>query len=180
MLFLSILQPDLIVSDKKADKSRYWLTYLLDDLPIGATFSPSALHLTIVPWFVTDVDEASLTQSFYKQFTRQEKIEISVGEIGEFNHKRKIPISFIESNDKLAELHDRSLAWLRSLEARWAVKTPHVGQDYIPHIRRRPGKNVKAGQKLGIDSLSLIRAHRRGDDFRIVIAKVKFDAENTT
>jgi hypothetical protein len=91
------------VSEKKADKSRYWVTYLIKDFEVGET-----------------------------------------------------------------------LGWFNLLNARWAVKSPYVGEQYIPHIRRRAGHNLSEGETLEISSLTLVCANRRGDDVRNVIAKVNF------
>ena len=57
-------------------------------------------------------------------------------------------------------------------EQYYIVKNPHAGQDYIPHVRRRQGHNLSEGDFIHITSLSLVRANRRGDDIRIVAAKV--------
>lgn len=169
-----ILQPELTVNDKKANRPRYWVTYLLKNLGVGETFSPDLLHLTIVPWFVVDLEKKEVGDSFTETFGGESKFEATVGEQDEFNQNRRIPINFIKPNPAVQQLHSKALDWLSSMDVRWAVKNPHVGHDYIPHIRRRDGRSVSEGDTLLIDSLSLVRAHRRGDDFRIVAAKVKF------
>jgi hypothetical protein len=56
------------VSEKKANRPRYWITFLLKDLAEGATFKPDALHLTIIPWFVSDKDDIEAINTFRKQF----------------------------------------------------------------------------------------------------------------
>lgn len=162
------------MSDKRADKLRYWLTYLLDDLPVGGTFKPSALHLTIIPWFVTEMVENEVIGSFIKTFSGLPAIELTVGKEDEFKHKRRILINHIGPREKIVPLHDKALEWFLEIEARWAVEKPHVGDEFIPHIRRRDGKNVDEASKFLISSLSLVKARRRGDEYREVAAKVNF------
>jgi 2'-5' RNA ligase len=159
---------------KKADKPRYWVTHLLKDLDVGTTFKPDVLHFTIVPWFVTEIEDEEIVKSFYRQFSAELAFDAHIGQTDEFKDRRKILINPVDPSPEILTLHQKTLNWLSELEARWAVKKPHVGPDYIPHIRRRGGShNLTEGDVLHISSLSLIRAHRRGDDLRTVAAKVE-------
>lgn len=171
------LQQVPTVNVKKADKYRYWLTFLLKDLPVRGSFRPDALHLTIVPWFVTEAAEKDIIDSFFSTFSGHAPLELQVGPRDEFNYKRRIPINLIELSPMLLKLHMDALNWIKSLEGRWAVENPHVAEEFVPHIRRRQARNVKAGDALNITSLSLVKARRRGDDYREVAAKVEFDAK---
>jgi 2'-5' RNA ligase len=159
---------------KKADRLRYWLTYLLKDLDVGTTFKPDALHLTFIPWFISEEPHEEIIKSFYDYFSNQKAFTVMVGQTHEFKNKRKIPINLVKPSAELLALHGKTLDWFGQLEGRWAVKNPHVGDDYIPHIRRRQGHNVNEGDRLNISSLSLVTAARRGDEVRTVAARVRF------
>lgn len=161
------------MGEKKANKSRYWITYLLQELPVGANFKPEALHLTILTWFVTDMEDQVVVESFLKRFSNQSAFDVTVGPLEEFRHKRNIPVNLVLDSGDLMNLHKLALVWFRQLEGRWAVKNPYAQDEYLPHIRRREGQNLTEGEALHIDSLSLVRAHRRGDDLRTVAAKVE-------
>ncbi|HSX18201.1 MAG TPA: 2'-5' RNA ligase family protein [Candidatus Saccharimonadales bacterium] len=160
--------------EKKADKKRYWLTFLFKDLPVGATFKPHVLHLTIITWFVTELTDEQVQESFNQTFSGQKTFEINIGKQDEFKHNRKISVNLISSSPELALLHQKGLNWFNQINARWAVKNPHIGDEFIPHFRRRQGHNFEEGDKLTISSLSLVSAYRRGDDLRTVSAKVVF------
>jgi 2'-5' RNA ligase len=162
------------VSERKADKPRYWVTYLVKDLPVGETFKPTARHMTIIPWFVTDKNNEEVIKSFMEEFEGQRRFEITVGPHTEFKNRRKIAINIVPAASELKDLHKKTLEWFSDLNARWAVKNPYVGEHYIPHIRRRVGHNLSEGESIEISSLSLVEASRRGDDLRIVIARVGF------
>lgn len=161
------------MSGKKADKPRYWVTYLLNDLPVGAVFKPEELHLTIIPWFVTEVDNKEVIDSFGKTFSVCAPFEATVGKIDEFNQERKIIFNHLGPKAEIVALHTKGLEWFSYLGARWALQHPRVEDEFIPHIRRRDGKSVSEGDKLLIDSLSLVRANRRADDSRIIAAKAE-------
>lgn len=161
------------MAEKKADKPRYWVTYLLPHLPVGAHFNPGELHLTILPWFVTEIGDKKVVNSFYEWFKNQPAFDITVGRAKEFKHKRTIPVNLVQDSPELLNLHKMAMDWFKWLAARWAVKTPYVEDEFMPHIRRRPGHNLSQGDTLHIGSLSLVRAHRRGDELRTVAAKVE-------
>jgi 2'-5' RNA ligase len=163
------------VNEKKADKPRYWITYLIKDLKEGATFKPDALHLTIIPWFVTDKDNSEVIKLFRRQFAKEKKFKVFVNGAHEFKSRRKIPVNIIYPSSEILALHKKAINYFDSLEARWAVKNPYVGEQYVPHVRRRPGHNLSEGDNLEISSVSLISAHRRGDDLRTVAAKVELE-----
>jgi 2'-5' RNA ligase len=164
------------VSEKKADKQRYWITYLLKNLEEGANFSPDLLHLTIIPWFVTAESTSLVSASFRRKFSGIKAFKVRVEGSIDFKNSRIIPVNLIAHNPEIYSLHQQTLNWFDSMQARWAVKNPYVDKDYIPHIRRRPGHNLSDGDEIEINSLYLVKASRRGDDLRTVAAKVNLDA----
>jgi 2'-5' RNA ligase len=160
---------------KKADRPRFWVTFLFKDLAVGETFKPDMLHLTVVPWFVTELSQEEVIRAFKQNFAGQKPFEITVGELTEFKNRRRVSVNKIKPTRRLKALHDGALRWMQDLEARWAVKIPFVAKDYVPHIRRRRGYNFSESSVIPLKSLNLVNAFRRGDDLRTVIAKVEFD-----
>lgn len=151
------------------------MTFLFRDLEVGETFSPDELHMTVVPWFVTELPEDEVIESFKLKYSGQKPFEITLGAPAEFRNGRKVSVNLVKPVRRLKALHDMTLDWMRDLEGRWAVKNPYVATDYVPHIRRRRGRNFNEHDKLQLKNISLINAFRRGDDLRTVIAKVGFD-----
>lgn len=160
----------------KTEKYRYWLTYLLDDLPVGAAFTPSALHITIIPWFVVGPEsEESLVESFSSTFSLFKKFTVTIGNNVSLGPREDVSVLLVENQPQIEKLHKAALEWFDVIEARWAVKNPYVGEEFIPHIRRREKTSLKKGDTLEFSSLSLIKALRRADDMRIVEAKVRWN-----
>lgn len=159
------------MSVSKAEKSRFWLAYFLRDMPVGTEFSHGELHLTIIPWFVSDLADEKITLSFNENFSDSRALQLRMGEKARFGPKKDAPITLIEPSAEFAGLHAQALLWFDSLEGRWAVKNPYVGAQYQPHIRRRRG--TKLPRQLAIDSLSLVKATRQEDGLRYVAAKVR-------
>jgi hypothetical protein len=67
------------VSGSKAKKYRYWLTFLLEDLPVGAKFKPELLHLTFITWFVVEIAEEELINRFYDRFSGFKAFDVPIG-----------------------------------------------------------------------------------------------------
>jgi 2'-5' RNA ligase len=156
----------------KAEHSRFWLTFLLEDLPVEATFHPGLLHITLIPWFVTDLDDQTVIDSFKQRFSGEKRFSVTLGEQAKFGPKRNVGVTLIEQSFSLVRLHQRSLRFMEEVEGRWAVKRPHVDDQYIPHIRRRRGTRLPAAGQINLTAFSLISARRQEDNIRQLAAKV--------
>lgn len=155
---------------------RYFIAYLLDELSVGATFTPQALHISLLPWFALETDEKPFIQWFYKHFDQLAAFEATVGEQRMFGPKKDVPVHIIEPHGKFMVLHQLALSWFGALGARWAERDPYVGKDFIPHVAERHGIVLQTGQKLLIDSVVLVKAKRHDDQVRIVAAKAELHA----
>lgn len=162
-------------NESKTKPYRYYISYLLRDLPVGAKFKPSELHITVLPWFALETDELPFLNWFYKHFDQIETFEALVGEPKMFGPKHDVPVSLIEPKDKFLQLHHLALSWFGELGARWAERDPYVGDDFLPHVAQRNGFVLEEGQILRINSISLFKALRREDQehVRIVAAKAQ-------
>ena len=160
---------------KKTDKYRYWLTFLLADLPVGAIFQPGILHITIIPWFVVEIDESKLRKSFNKAFGHIQVFDVRVGEKAVFGPDRDVPVNLIKDAPEIIQLHKLALDWFGQVGARWAVQQPHVGNEYVPHIRYRRGSDLTQGSRLHLDSLTLVRALRSEDGQRSVAERATLE-----
>lgn len=162
-------------NELKTKPFRYYISYLLDDLAIGAKFKPSALHITVLPWFALETDEGPFLTWFYKHFDQIQAFEAVVGEPMMFGPQKDVPVNLIEPKAEFLKLHHLALSWFGELGARWAERDPYVGDDYKPHVAQRHGFVLQAGQTLPITSLSMFKATRREDYTRQVAAKAKFN-----
>lgn len=161
-------------NESKTKPYRYLIAYLLDDLPIGAKFKPSALHITTLPWFALETDEGPFLDWFYKHFDRVPAFMATVGEGKYFGPQKDVPVSIMEPERKFMQLHRLALSWFGEVGARWAEKDPYVGNDYTPHIAQRRGFVLEEGQNLLINTLTLFKATRREDHVRQVAARAVF------
>ncbi|MDB5160698.1 MAG: hypothetical protein JWO96_78 [Candidatus Saccharibacteria bacterium] len=166
-----IPQPGLTVSASKADRPRFWLVFLLDNLPEGSIFKVGALHITVIPWFVADLSSQEIIETFYTKFSTFQQLEIKVGKLIELG-PRNVPVSLIEPSPELLAIHQEALAWFKDIEARWALKDPYVDDQFLPHIRRRGGASLLEGETIKFKSLSLVSARRQEDGLRKVAARV--------
>jgi hypothetical protein len=158
----------------KAEKSRFWIAYFLDDIAVDDQFGHGLLHMTLIPWFVSDRADAEIISSFQDYFSGLAKFDITFGAKVILGSKKRAPVTSIRPDDELLMLHSSALRWFDLVEGRWAVKTPHVGDDFHPHIRHRRGKGKQLpASRLTLDSLVLVKAQRQEDWLREAAAKVK-------
>jgi 2'-5' RNA ligase len=148
---------------------------MLDNLAIGDTFKPSALHITILPWFALETEELPFLNWFYKHFKSVEAFDSIAASRTKFGPKKDVPVTIMEPKEKFMELHQLALSWFGEVGARWAERDPYVGDDFIPHIAQRRGFVVEEGQKIHIGSLTLFKAKRHDDQVRVVAAKAVFN-----
>jgi 2'-5' RNA ligase len=163
------------VNESRTKLYRYYLSYLLDDLPIGAKFDRSALHVTILPWFALEADEGPFLKWFYQHFDQVLAFDATVGERQMFGPNNDVPVNLLEPREEFLKLHKLALSWFGDVGARWAERDPYVGEDFVPHVAQREGYVLEEGQTLRINSLTLFKATRRLDNIRQVAAKATLD-----
>jgi 2'-5' RNA ligase len=168
---IPVMEP--IGNVSKAEEFRFWLTFLLEDLPPEASFHPGLLHITLIPWFVSDMEDQAVIDVFKQRFSAEKKFKVRLGPQAKFGPKLNVGVTLIEPSFSLDRLHQRSLRFMEEAQGRWAVKRPHVDEQYIPHIRRRRGTKLPANGSIELTSLSLIKARRQEDNIRQVAAKVE-------
>jgi hypothetical protein len=159
------------VNESGTNKYRYYVSYLLEDLPVGAAFKPSVLHITILPWFALETEEGPFLNWFYKHFGDVEAFDAVADSRTMFGPRHDVPVSILSPKDKFMELHKLALSWFGAVGARWAEKDPYVGDDYVPHVAQRQGYVIGENQILRISSVSLFKAKRINDQTRTVAAK---------
>ncbi|MBI2592229.1 hypothetical protein HYW36_02010 [Candidatus Saccharibacteria bacterium] len=141
---------------------------------MGTKFTPSELHITILPWFALETDEKTFIDWFYKHFDGVQRFDAMVGEPRMFGPKKDVPVNIIEPRTQFLKLHELALSWFGELGARWAERDPYVGDDYKPHVAQRRGFVLTEAEKFRVSHLVLIRATRREDHMRQVAAKAIF------
>lgn len=161
------------MSASKADKCRFWIAIFLDDIQPNTVFHPGLLHLTLIPWFVTDQSDQAVIDYFKNSFSGFSRFELHLGERTMFGPNDDIAVSLIQPSEKLSILHQLSLDCFDLVGGRWAVKNPYVGTEFMPHIRRRRGTKLKAGQTISVTAIDLIKARREEDHLRELAAKVE-------
>lgn len=165
----------LEVNTSRPEKYRYWVVFLLKDLPVGYTFQPGFLHITIIPWFVSDEPDEQITNSFTEKFSGFETFNVKVGPQVKFGPRREVSVNLLEDASKIVNLHQMALNWFNEIKARWAVKNPYIDEQFTPHVRRRQGTKLETGQILHLHQLILVRALRHEDNNRLIVAKVDFN-----
>jgi 2'-5' RNA ligase len=158
---------------QKGDKLRWWIAIFLNDLPLGTKFQPGQLHLTLIPWFTTDIDDAQVGRAFTDEFQNFPRFELRLSENVMFGPHNDVEVTLVEPTSELLQLHVSSLELFEQLGSHWAVKNPYVAAEYKPHIRQRAGSSIKPGQTIEVSSLSLVKTRRQEDNQREIAEEVR-------
>lgn len=161
------------MSASRADKCRFWIAIFLDDIEPHTIFHPGLLHLTLIPWFVTDQSDQAVIDCFRSSFSGLSKFELCLSKRTMFGPKDNIAVSLVQPSEELTKLHQLSLDCFDLVDGRWAVKNPYIGTEFMPHIRRRPGTRLTEGQVISVAAIDLIKARREEDHLRELAAKVE-------
>lgn len=161
------------MSASKSDKCRFWIAIFLDDIQPNTIFHPGLLHLTLIPWFVSDQSDLAVIDCFKSSFSGFSKFELCLSKRTTFGPKDNIAVSLVQPSEELTKLHQLSLDCFDSVGGRWAVKNPYVDAEFLPHIRRRPGTRLAEGQVISVTAIDLVKARREEDHLRELAAKVE-------
>jgi 2'-5' RNA ligase len=99
-------------------------------------------------------------------------ITVTVGADAQFGPRGDVPVSIVVESNALRELHDGIYTRLRRLPIS-AEEPQYTGDGFRPHITRVAGSQVRSGQSIRLDSLSLVDLRPNGvPDLRRVLATV--------
>ncbi|MEX2006744.1 MAG: 2'-5' RNA ligase family protein [Candidatus Saccharimonadales bacterium] len=143
------------------------------DLAEGEVFKTGLAHITVIPWFVVE-DDQQLTKVFHQQFEQTKSFNVHLGSKVMFGPKKDVPAILVTATPEILRIHHLALDLMDKVGARWAVKHPHASKDYVPHIRLREGFKFREGKEIELTSLILVRAARKEDNIRHVMAEVVF------
>ncbi|WP_445155653.1 2'-5' RNA ligase family protein [Arthrobacter sp. Hor0625] len=80
---------------------------------------------------------------------------VTIGAEAGFGRRGTIPVSLVEPSPALQTLHEALVEAARSLPGR--ISTPgYTGSGYRPHVSHRPGKTLRAGERLALDRIALV------------------------
>ncbi len=146
----------------------YLLTYFVEPMQIGRTFSDWPLHITIIPWFsVKNIEQAD---EALEQIAGNHQPLKAIGSTRETFGEHDVCL--VEPADVLRTIHKAVYASLQSLDARF-ISTEFFGDNYNPHVTTQGEAIFAVGEHILLNGFYLVRRHREQetDQYVKTIAK---------
>jgi hypothetical protein len=143
---------------------RYVLVKLLEDLRDGEEFSGHGWpqHLTIVPNFSIGWDEATVRERVQRALAGQRPHAVAAQHEELFGPRRTVPVTVLEPIPDLIAMHSRVVDLL--INAGAAFEHPaYVQRGYRPHVTVTSDRRLNPGDRVIIDSISVVDLQPRGD-----------------
>lgn len=135
--------------------SRYVIVSFLKKTTAGRTFSKLEwpLHLTVLRPFFSDTEDSKLIETLQISLAEKQKIAL-IGKSKElFGQNTDIVVTELEYNVQIQDLHNSvegAFGSFVSFESKQYL-------DYRPHVTTQGNESVEVGEKVVIDSVSLVK-----------------------
>lgn len=139
-------------------RNEHVIAIMLESVSPADKFIEWPLHITIVPWFHCDATE-KLDKFLHNVADKQTRFSAKVGQSHMLGKNKDVPVSLIDESPKLAKLHQKILEILEKNGYRVHQKE-WVGENYIAHITHQLHGRKHPGEKLKINSFTLVRQDR--------------------
>ena len=141
-----------------AKRNEHVIAIMIEPVSVGQEFIDWPLHITVVPWFPCH-DDNKLDALLMEIAKSHRPFKAKVGKLEKFGPKRDVPVNLVKRNRRLNNLHNDVLDVLEKNDMSIHQKN-FVGNGYQAHITHQKHAKKQKGDKLRIDSLTLIKQIR--------------------
>jgi 2'-5' RNA ligase len=139
---------------------------LLQPLPAGATFKSWPLHITIVPWFRTELPTEDVAAQLEDVLRAITPFEAVVGTTAQFGRGGRKTVELIDTPSPLLALERLTRRYLKRQQS-WIVdETTRMKRPYSPHVTRQGEIRAQVGETIYVTQPSIIEQH--GDHKEVV------------
>lgn len=141
---------------------------LVESLKVGDTFTNWPLHVTLVPWFRTDISSARLSSDIQRRLQAIKPFTVSVAGEERFGAKRRT-VNLVAEPTLLVDIEHIARGQLYELGA-WIVdETTEVRQAFRPHVTEQAATRLHAGDIFRCDALYIVE--QKGD-YKEIVSRV--------
>jgi len=146
----------------------------IEDYLVGDQFSDWPLHITLVPWFRTDVAKDILISDANKLLAEHKTFKLTVKGEDKFGKRKSKLVNLIEDNSELIPL-EKDLRQLLKGYSSWIVdESTRQKLNFRPHISVQKSERVYEGDELKINAVYLVEQKGKYKEVAAVI-KLKND-----
>jgi 2'-5' RNA ligase len=132
---------------------------LVEPLPLGASFKDWPLHITIVPWFRTDVPSDSLASEMSAALKDIDPFEVVMDGTAKFGRGKTVNLAQLPT--PLTEVETRVRQILKLHQAWLVDETTKHQRPFRPHVTAQKSVRLQEGDNWRCDRLYIIE--QKGD-----------------
>jgi 2'-5' RNA ligase len=147
----------------------------LDPLQEGESFAVKSwpLHITVLPPFKTDAAPSEIADAIAAATSRQQALTAIAGHDEMFGRREDVPVTVIEENSALTQLHRDLVDALKPFAAR-PDERAFTGRGFRAHVTIKGPRRVRKGDELALTQIALVdMAPRSAPGGRVVLATVR-------
>ncbi len=134
---------------------------LVTQLANGAVFSQWPLHITLVPWFRSEVSSELLVELFSESLEDVQPFEVEVAGEATFGYRGRKTVSLIKQPSPLEEIEGRVRHILKT-NSSWIVdESTKATRSFRPHVTFQKNECLHEGDRFVCDQLYIIE--QKGD-----------------
>lgn len=138
-------------------------------MEVGSRFKDWPLHITIVPWFRTDISSEELVSELVSKLADIKPFEARVGKETHFGGWRKL-VNLIMQPSPLAQIERIVRTTLKSHDAWLVDESTKKQRPYRPHITAQLEGRVYEGDRIAIGKLYIVM--QKGD-YKIIESEIR-------
>lgn len=143
------------------------LCALLDSLHVGDTFPHWPLHITIIPWFRTDISSDEIGRELSQRLNALEPFLVSIESETRMGHGRTANLIAVPS--PLMNIEQEARTLLHEHNAWLVDETTKRRHEFTPHITQLKSGKATEGDSFTCDSLYIIE--QKGD-YKEVVSRI--------
>jgi hypothetical protein len=122
----------------------------------GTQFTEWPLHVTIVPWFRSDISSEKLAAELQFELADIAQFPVMAGPSAGFGYKKGKTASLIQLSTPFTEIEPRVRRTLKQQKAWLVDETTRQRHEYKPHVTNQKSGRLHKGDKFYCDRLYII------------------------
>jgi len=130
---------------------------LLQPLARGERFHKWPLHLTLMPWFRTNLPAYEVTKLMSAALQGVEPFTATMGETARFGFKDQVPVRVVHAPNGFEEMHRRLLKAFHEHPEIEVLDGEHTGPNFRAHVTLHGYEPLREGDIIACNDLQIVR-----------------------
>lgn len=129
---------------------------LVEPLNVGDQFSEWPLHVTVVPWFRTEIASDILANELQSSLADMTEFEASVYGAAQFGRKKDKTVHLVTKPTPFFDIEKRTRSLLKRHSAWLVDESTRTKRQFRPHVTVQASGGLQPGDSFKVDTLYII------------------------